>query len=107
MVCSLRMWSRIGVGGFMAAEAGASGGAPPRAAAPPAAVEITFETTVGEGAAGGKRIMRDGCYQIESGGSTGGAGYAHDSQAGCHLAGDVAPVFARLGAFAGDALVRD
>ena len=51
--------------------------------------------------------MRDGCYQIESGGGTGGAGYARDSQAGCHLPADVAAVFARLGAIAGDALVRD
>ena len=71
------------------------------------AVEISFVTHAGEGAAGGKRFMRDGCYQIESGGSTGGAGYARDSQAGCHLPTDVAAVFARLGAIAGDALVRD
>ena len=92
----------LAVIGLVAAEAAA---APPREA--PAAVEISFVTHAGEGAAGSKRFMRDGCYQIESGGSTGGAGYAHDSQAGCHLPADVAAVFARLGAIAGDALVRD
>src|SRR6185503_12605255 len=87
--------------GLVAAEAAA---APP---AKPVAVEISFVTHVGEGAAGGKRFMRDGCYQVESGGSTGGAGYARASQAGCHLPADVAAVFARLGAIAGDALVRE
>jgi len=92
------MLSSILVIGLVAAEAAA---APP---AKPAAVEISFVTHAGEGAAGSKRFMRDGCYQIESGGSTGGAGYARDSQAGCHLPADVAPVFARLGAIAPDAL---
>ena len=104
------MLSSIVVVGLMAADAGAASAAPPRAApaAPaPSAIEITFETHAGEGAIGGKRILRDGCYQIESGGGTGGAGYARDSQAGCHLPGPVAAVFARLGAVAGDALVRD
>jgi hypothetical protein len=89
---------------FVALAAAPTPAAPP---SPVAAVEISFVTHAGEGAAGGKRFMRDGCYQVESGGSTGGAGYARDSQAGCHLPADVAAVFARLGAIAGDALVRD
>jgi hypothetical protein len=72
-----------------------------------ASVEVSFSTHAGEGAAGVKRFTREGCYQAESGGSTGGAGYAHDSQAGCHLSADVAAVFAKLDAVAGDALVRE
>jgi len=95
------MLSSILVIGLVAAEAAAA------PTAKPAAVEISFATHAGEGAAGGKRFMRDGCYQIESGGGTGGAGYARDSQAGCHLPADVAAVFARLAAIGGDALVRD
>jgi len=95
------MLSSILVIGLAAAEAAA---APP---GKPVAVEISFVTHAGEGAAGSKRFTRDGCYQIESGGSTGGAGYARDSQAGCHLPADVAAVFARLGAIGGDALVRE
>jgi hypothetical protein len=95
------MLSSILVIGLGAAEATA---APP---GKPAAVEISFATHAGEGATGGKRFMRDGCYEVESGGGTGGAGYARDSQAGCHLAADVAAVFARLGAIAAGALVRD
>ena len=82
------MLSSILVLGLVAAEAA------PARPVQPAAVEISFLTHAGEGAAGGKRFMRDGCYQIESGGSTGGAGYARDSQAGCHLPADVAAVFA-------------
>src|SRR5438552_518858 len=85
---------------MLAAEAGAAERAP-------AAVEISFATRAGEGAAGRRRILRNGCYQVESGGSTGGAGYARDSEAGCHHAADVAAVFARLGAVGGDALVRE
>jgi hypothetical protein len=96
------MLSSILVIGLAAAEAAAAP-PPPK----PTAVEISFVTHVGEGAAGGKRFMRDGCYQVESGGSTGGAGYARTSQAGCHLPADVAAVFARLAAIGGDALVRD
>ena len=34
-------------------------------------------------------------------------GYARDSQAGCHLPGDVAAVFAKLAAIAGDGLTRE
>ncbi len=55
---------------------------------------------------GGKRLLRDGCYQIESGGRSGGP-YARDSQAGCHRPADVAAVFAKLDAFGADALVRE
>lgn len=95
------MLSSILVLGLVAAEAAA---VPP---AKPTAVEISFATHAGEGAAGGKRFMRDGCYQIESGGGTGGARYARDSQAGCHLPAAVAAVFARLDAIPADALVRD
>ena len=62
-----------------------------------AAVEVSFTTHAGEGAEGRKRFTPDGCYQVESGGSTGGAGYASDSQAGCHLPSDVAAVFAKPG----------
>jgi hypothetical protein len=98
------MWSSIVVVGLMTVDAG---GSAPASRAPVAAIEISFETHVGEGAAGGKRFMRDGCYQVESGGGTGGAGYARDSQAGCHLAADVAAVFERLAAITGDGLVRD
>jgi hypothetical protein len=101
------MFSSIVVVGLMAADAGAASA--PAASARPAAVavEISFVTRAGEGAAGSKRFMRDGCYQVESGGSTGGAGYARDSQAGCHLAGDVEAVFDKLAAVAADALVRE
>jgi hypothetical protein len=89
----------------------AAGVTPAPAGAPPAVVdtlEVSFSTHVGEGAAGRKRFRRDGCYQVESGGSTGGAGHARDSQAGCHRPADVAATFARLEALAaGDKVVRD
>jgi hypothetical protein len=98
------MWSLL-VSGIMAADAAVPAQTPP--AAPLSAVEITFATHAGEGATGRKRFMRDGCYQIESGGGTGGAGYARDSQAGCHLPADVAAVFARLAAVGGDGLTRE
>src|SRR6185436_4178908 len=91
----------LAISGMLAAEPAA------RPGTEPAAVEISFATIAGEGAVGRRRFLRDGCYQVESGGSTGGAGYARASQAGCHLPADVAAVFARLGAIAGDALVRE
>lgn len=91
----------MAISGMLAAEAAA------RAGTPPAAVEISFVTHAGEGAAGRKRFTRDGCYQTESGGSTGGSGYARDSQAGCLLPADVATVFARLGTVAEGALIRE
>jgi hypothetical protein len=51
--------------------------------------------------AGRKRFDRDGCYQSESEGGTGGGGRAHDSEAGCHRAEDVERTFrAHLGAAA-------
>ena len=90
----------IAISGMLAADAGAAERAP-------AAVEISFATHAGEGAGGRKLILRNGCYQVESGGSTGGAGYARDSEAGCHRAADVTAVFARLGAMGSDALVRE
>ncbi len=93
----------LAISGMLALEPAAAGGA----GRAPAAVEISFATMAGEGAAGHKRFMRDGCYQVESGGGTGGAGYARDSQAGCLLPADVAAVFARLGAIADSALVRE
>jgi hypothetical protein len=77
-----------------------------RAGTATAAIEIAFATHAGEGASGQKRVTREGCYQIESGGSTGGAGYAHDRQAGCHRRADVAAIFARLDALGADRLVR-
>jgi hypothetical protein len=92
----------IAISGMLAAEAP---GAP--AGATPAAVEIAFVTHAGEGAAGRKRFTRNGCYRAESGGSTGGAGHAHDSQAGCLLQSDVAPVFARVDAIPAAALERE
>src|SRR5436189_6303478 len=64
------------------------------ARAPVAAVEISFVTHAGEGAAGVKRITRNGCYQGEWSGGTGG-GDARDSQAGCLRPTDVEPVFTR------------
>jgi hypothetical protein len=91
----------IAISGMLAAAT------PARADATVAGVEIAFVTHAGEGAAGRKRFTRDGCYQVASGGSTGGAGYAHDSQAGCHRPTDVADVFARLDAIGADRLVRD
>jgi hypothetical protein len=94
--------SLVAISGILAA---AEPAAAPRQ--PPAAVEIAFSTHAGEGAEGRKRFDRDGCYQVESGGGTGGAGYAHDSQAGCHLPADVAAVFAKLGAIPESALVRE
>jgi len=91
----------IAISGMLVAEPAAPSGAGL------AAVEISFVTHAGEGAAGRRRITRGGCYQSESGGSTGGAAYARDSQAGCHRAGDVAPIFARLDAIPATALVRE
>jgi hypothetical protein len=67
---------------------------PPQA--PVAAIEVTFSTHAGEGAVGRKRVGRDGCYQSESEGGTGGGGRAHDSEAGCHRADDVARAFALI-----------
>jgi len=81
--------------------------APVRATTAPIAVEISFVTHVGEGAEGQQRFTRDGCYQIESGGSTGGSTHAHASRAGCQRAADVAPIFARLDAIGEDRLVRE
>jgi hypothetical protein len=89
----------------MLAAAPAEPAEPPRLM--PATVEVSFATHAGEGAEGRKRFGRDGCYQVESGGGTGGAGYARDSQAGCLLPADVAAVFAKLAAIPGDALVRE
>jgi hypothetical protein len=71
------------------------------------AVEVSYATHAGEGAEGRKRFTPDGCYQVESGGSTGGSAYASDSQAGCHLPSDVAAVFAKLAAIPSDALERE
>jgi len=91
----------IAISGMLAGEA------PARADATVAAVEIAFVTHAGEGAAGRKRFTRDGCYQAASGGSTGGASYAYDSDAGCHRPPDVADVFGRLDAIGADRLVRE
>ena len=91
----------LAISGMLAAEPAA------RPGTEPAAVEISFATIASEGAVGRRRFLRDGCYQVESGGSTGGAGYARDSQAGCLLPADVAAVFTRLGAVADSALVRE
>lgn len=91
----------IAISGMLAAEPAAASGAGL------ASVEITFVTHAGEGAAGRRRITRAGCYQSESGGSTGGAAYARESQAGCHRAADVAPIFARLDAIPAAGLVRE
>jgi len=94
--------SLVAISGMLAAA--------PGGAARPArvdAVEVSFVTHAGEGAAGVKRLTRDGCYQTESGGSTGGAGYARDGEAGCHLPAAVAPTFARLDAVGAEALVRE
>jgi hypothetical protein len=98
------MWSLL-VSGIMAADAAVPAQTPP--AVPLSAVEITFATHAGEGATGRKRFMRDGCYQIESGGGTGGAGYARDSQAGCHLPADVAAVLAKLAAIGSQIRTRE
>ncbi len=97
----LTVSSLLAISGMLAAEAAA------RPGTEPAAVEISFATVAGEGAVGHRRFLRDGCYQVESGGSTGGAAYARDSQAGCLLPADVAAVFTRLGAVADSALVRE
>lgn len=94
------LWTVVAISGMLAAEPPEA----PRAAV--AAIEIAFATQAGEGSAGGKRFLRNGCYQIESGGGTGGP-YARDSQAGCHRPADVAAVFAKLDAIGGDALVRE
>src|SRR5262245_31111798 len=95
------MWTLVAISGMLAVEPAE----PPRTLL--AAIEVAFVTHAGEGAAGRRRFTRDGCYQVESGGSTGGSGYARASQAGCHKRGDVAPVFTRLEAIKGEALVRD
>jgi len=89
----------VAISGMLAADAAA---APQTQAV--AAVEVSFLTHAGEGAAGQKRFGRDGCYQVESGGSTGGGSYARDSQAGCHLPADVAVVFAKLDAIPANTL---
>jgi hypothetical protein len=91
----------VAISGMLAAAPAAT---PPAA---PTAVEISYVTHAGEGASGQKRVTRDGCYQVESGGSTGGASYARDSHAGCHLPADVAAAFGRLDGIAADALVRE
>jgi hypothetical protein len=62
------------------------------------AIEVTFATHAGEGAVGRKRFDRDGCYQSEAEGGTGGGARAHDSEAGCHRAEDVERVFALIAA---------
>jgi hypothetical protein len=98
------MWTFL-ISGIMAADAGAAVPAP--RAAPVSAVEITFATHAGEGATGRKRFMPDGCYQSESGGGTGGAGYSRDSQAGCYLPGQGASEFAKLAAVGADGLTRE
>jgi len=65
-----------------------------------AAIEVPFDTRAGEGATGVKRFARDGCYAVESEGSTGGAQRVRESQAGCHGLADVAEMFRRVDAFA-------
>ncbi|HMF44946.1 MAG TPA: hypothetical protein VKQ32_29950 [Polyangia bacterium] len=92
--------SLVAISGMLAA-------APAAAGSSVATIEISFATHAGEGAAGAKRFARNGCYQGESGGGTGGGGHAHDSHAGCLRPADVAAVFARLDALPGDALVRE
>ena len=74
--------------------------------APVETVEIVFVTHAGEGAVGIKRFARNGCYQGESNGGTGG-GHARDSEAGCLRPTDVEPVFTRLAGLAVDALARE
>lgn len=95
------LFGLVAISGMLAA---ATAAAPPTA---PTAVEISYVTHAGEGASGQKRVTRDGCYQVESGGRTGGSSYARGSHAGCHLPTDVAAAFGRLDAIAADALVRE
>jgi hypothetical protein len=65
------------------------------------AIETLSLTHVGEGSAGRRRVFRNGCYQSESRGGTGG-GQAHDSNAGCTTARSFADMFTQA-----DALVAD
>jgi len=58
------------------------------------AIETRFLTHVGEGAAGRRRVFRNGCYQSDSRGGTGG-GQAQDSQAGCTTPSTFAAMFAK------------
>jgi hypothetical protein len=91
----------VAISGIFAAAPGA------RTGVAPAAVEISFVTHAGEGAAGRKRFTRDGCYEETSGGSTGGSEYAREIQVGCLRPADVAPIFSRLDAIPADALARE
>jgi len=69
--------------------------APPARAQSVSALELRFQTHVGEGARGIRRFHRDGCYERESEGGSGGP-RVRDSEAGCHEATAVASMFERL-----------
>jgi hypothetical protein len=58
------------------------------------AIETHSFTHAGEGSVGGRRVFRNGCYQSESRGGTGG-GQAHDSDLGCTAAGVFKDMFAQ------------
>src|SRR5215203_4401771 len=75
--------------GIVLGEPGAS------AAGQVAVIEVPFSTGGGDGASGVRRFFRNGCYEVVSEGGP-GAAKSKDSQAGCHLPGEVFEAFQQL-----------
>jgi hypothetical protein len=80
--------------GVMGTGAGHATDVAPPTPGPVSSIETRFLTHFGEGAAGRRRVFRNGCYQSESRGGTGG-GQAKDSQAGCTTPSIFAAMFAK------------
>ncbi len=83
-----------------------AGDVPPASPAQVAAIEVPFSTGGEQGASGLKRFFRNGCYEVTSE----GGGKSRDSQAGCHLPGEVTEVFQQLDTMAstsGGAMVKE
>ena len=75
--------------GLVLGEPGAS------AAGQVAVIEVPFSAGVGNGPSGLRRFFRSGCYEVVSEGGF-GAAKTKDSQAGCHLPGEVSEAFQQL-----------
>src|SRR6188474_220135 len=89
--------------GMLLGEPGAS------AAGQVAVIEVPFSTGVGDGASGVRRLFRSGCYEVVSEGGAGAAQFK-DSQAGCHLPGEVSEAFQQLDVLvstSGGAIVKE
>lgn len=84
-------------------------GEPGAAADQVAVIEVPFSTGAGDGASGLRRFFRSGCYEVVSEGGP-GAAKSRDSQAGCHLPGEVSEAFERLDVLAsasGGAIIQE